>query len=105
MKNGIYKCVNEENKLVYIGSSGVTLEKLENNHRNYYKYSDGHETKFRRYLRDHGKNWKFSWVLKPYECSKKNIETIEGNYIRKYNPLLNVDKTPVKSSVSYGRYE
>jgi len=39
-----------------------------------------------------------------YGWKKKDIETKEGNYIRKYIPLFNVDKDPVKSSISYGRY-
>lgn len=105
MKNGVYKCVTEKGTLAYIGSSGVTLEKLENNHRNYFKYPDGYESKFRRYLRAHGKDWTFSWVVEPYECSKKEIETEERDYIRKYKPLFNVDKDPVRSSIKYGRYE
>ena len=105
MKNGIYKCVTEKGNLAYIGSSGITLEKLESNHRNYFKYPDGHETKFRRYLRQHGKDWKFSWIIEPYECSKKEIELKEGNYIRSHPPLFNVDKNPVRSSIKYGRYE
>ena len=48
MKYGIYCCKNESNIVVYIGSSRVSLKKLESNHRNYYLYSNGYESKFRK---------------------------------------------------------
>ena len=32
--NGVYKCTNTNGEIVYIGSSGVALDKLESNHRN-----------------------------------------------------------------------
>ena len=50
-KNGVYNCKNFNNVIVYVGSSGVTLDKLEWNHRNYYKFPDGYESKFRKNLR------------------------------------------------------
>ena len=104
MKYGIYQCKDENNILVYIGSSGVTLEKLEKNHRNYYLYSNGYESEFRKNLREKGKNWTFEWVLEPMRCTQKGIETIEGAFIRFSNPLYNKDQYPVKSSIKYGRY-
>ena len=104
MKNGIYKCKDKDNNIMYIGSSGVSLERLEKNHRNYYKYPDGYESKFRKNLREKGKDWTFEWVLEPIESTKKLIETIERAFISFANPLYNIDKDPVKSSIKYGRY-
>ena len=108
MENGIYKCKNENNEVVYIGSSTVSLEKLERNHRNYYKYSDGYESKFRKNLREKGKKWTFEWILKPMKCTKKGIETLEESFINEYwdvYPLLNVDRYPTRSSIKHGRYK
>ena len=53
----------------------------------------------------HGKNWIFGWIVEPYECTLKEIETKEGHLIRTTNPKYNTDKDPVKSSIKYGRYD
>ena len=103
-KYGIYNCKIGNNEVVYIGSTGVTLEKLEWNHRNYNKFPDGRETYFRKNLKEKGQKWIFEWVLEPIECSKKYIEIIERAFIKIQNPLYNIDKDPVKSSIKYGRY-
>ena len=104
-KNGVYNCKNENNEVVYVGSSGVTLDKLERNHRNYYKYPNGYESKFRKNLREYGQKWVFEWLVEPIECSKKSIEIIERSFIKILDPLYNIDKDPVKSSIKYGRYQ
>ena len=104
-KNGVYNCKNFNNVIVYVGSSGVTLDKLEWNHRNYYKFPDGYESKFRKNLRKYGKSWVFEWLVEPIECSKKSIEIIERSFIKVLNPPLNKDKDPVRSSIKYGRYQ
>ena len=104
-KNGVYSCKNENNEVVYVGSSGVTLEKLEWNHRNYYKFPDGYESKFRKNLKEHGQKWIFEWLVESIECNKKDIEIIERSFIKVLNPLLNKDKDPVRSSIKYGRYQ
>ena len=103
--NGIYKCLTEDRKIIYIGSSGVTIDKLEANHRNYFKYKNGNETVFRKILRAEGSNWTFEWVVKPFDCDKKTIETIEGAFINELTPLYNIDKNPVRSSIKYKRYK
>ena len=105
MKNGIYNCKDENNKVAYVGSSGVTLEKLEWNHRNYFKFTDGYKSKFRKNLREQGEKWVFEWIVEPIECSKKDIEIIERAFIKIQNPLYNIDKDPVKSSINRGRYK
>ena len=104
MKNGVYKCVNGNKTTVYVGSSGVTLEKLEWNHRNYDKFTDGYPSNFRKKLREQGEKWVFEWIIDPYECTKKEIENYETYCINYLKPLFNVDKNPVKSSIRYGRY-
>lgn len=104
MKNGVYKCVSDNGDIMYVGSSGLSLSKLESNHRNYFKFKDGYKSKFRDRLNSEGEAWTFSWVVEPYECSKKEIETKEKHYIEQLRPLLNIDKDPVKSSIKYGRY-
>ena len=105
MKYGIYCCKNESNIVVYIGSSRVSLKKLESNHRNYYLYSNGYESKFRKNLREKGREWTFEWILEPMKCTQKGIETIERSYIKFSNPLYNVDKDPVRSSIMRGDYK
>jgi len=104
-KHGIYNCKNENNEVVYVGSSGVTLYKLEWNHRNYYKFPDGSETYFRKNLREHGQKWTFEWLVEPIECSKKSIEIVERSFIKIQKTKYNLDQNPVKSSIKYGRYE
>ena len=103
--NGIYKCITENGEIAYIGSSGVTIDKLESNHRNYFKYENGYESVFRKTLRTEGSNWTFEWVIKPFDCDKKTIETIEGAFINELTPLYNIDKNPVRSSIKYKRYK
>jgi hypothetical protein len=105
MKYGIYRCKTDEGLLAYIGSSSKELEQLEWNHRNFDQFRNGFKTKFRDYLKNFGKNWVFEWEVEPYECTVKEIEKREGELIRALNPLFNVDKDPVKSSISYGRYD
>ena len=105
MKYGIYKCTTDTGKLAYIGSTSKELEQLEWNHRNYDKFKNGFKTKFRSYLKEFGVNWKFDWLVEPYECTVKEIEDKEGELIRLYSPLFNVDKDPVNSSIKYGRYD
>ena len=105
MKYGVYKCVSDNGDIVYVGSSKLSLSKLEWNHRNYFRFEDGYKSKFRDRLNSEGEAWTFHWVVEPYECSQKEIETKEKYYIEQLNPLFNVDKDPVKSSINYGRYK
>ena len=102
---GIYNCKTEIGEIAYVGSSGIALQKLEWNHRNYFKFPDGYESKFRKNLKEKGQDWTFEWVVEPIECSKKDIEIVERVFIKLQNPLFNIDKDPVKSSIKYGRYQ
>ena len=101
-QRGVYGVLNEMKLLMYIGSSTLPLHILEYNHRNC-KQKNYIGTNFRNKLSQVGKDWKFFWIIKPYDCDLREIETREGELIRKYIPLLNIDKTPIKSSIKYGR--
>ena len=103
--NGIYKCITENGEIAYIGSSGVTIDKLESNHRNTPGYKNWTSTHFRHNLTSKGQDWIFEWIIKPFECDKKVIETIEGALINEFVPKYNIDTNPVESSIKYKRYE
>tara|TARA_R110000803_G_scaffold34455_1_gene75174 strand:+ start:307 stop:621 length:315 start_codon:yes stop_codon:yes gene_type:complete len=103
--NGIYKCVKSNKELAYIGSSGIALDKLESNHRNTSGYKNWTSTHFRDNLVSKGQDWVFEWIIEPFECDKKTIETIEGAFINELSPEYNIDNNPVASSIKYGRYE
>lgn len=102
MKYGIYGCYNDSEGLVYVGSSKLKLEWLENNHRNW-KEKNYSWTKFRGDLADFGDNWHFSWIQEPREVSKEQIEIEEGALIRYAKPMYNVDMYPYEHSVREGR--
>lgn len=102
---GIYGCYSVDGALMYIGSSGIKLEKLEWNHRNYYKFADGYESNFRKSLVTEGANWRFVWLQEPRDISKTQLEIEEGALIRYLNPVYNKDRYPYESSVRYNRLE
>ena len=92
-------------KLVYIGSSHLTLEKLEYNHRNAFTlWPDETQKRFRTMLKDvestHGE---FKRLLE-LECTRPVIEAFEGQMLRAFKPYYNDDMDPVASSKYYGRY-
>lgn len=102
-KRGVYGCY-DGNKLVYVGSTTCSLWKLEQNHRK--AFSLGYTISFfRENLMDYGRNWVFKWLVEPYECNQKEIETQEGQMIREHDTKYNLDKDPVASSIKYGRYK
>lgn len=102
---GIYGCYSEDGALMYIGSSGISIQRLENNHRNYYKYPDGYESSFRKALATEGANWRFVWLQEPRDISKTQLEIEEGALIRYLHPAYNKDRYPYESSVRYNRLE
>jgi len=99
---GVYGCYAGDT-LVYVGSTELRLWKLEYNHRNAHRlrYTISF---FRKNLRKSGRNWKFHWLVEPYKCDQKEIETQEGLLIREHDTMYNLDKDPVGSSIKYGRY-
>lgn len=103
---GVYGCfVNDE--LIYVGSSGLGLDKLSYNHRNWREqYGNQGWTNFRSQLteNDKFKDNEFRWILKPAPRTQEEVESLEGQLIRSLKPLLNIDKDPVASSKKYGRY-
>jgi len=100
--HGIYGCVNENNEMMYIGSTELPLSELEYNHRNWsqkkYKGTD-----FRLAIAHKGQGWKFLWLQKPQPCTKVKIEIEEGAWIRSFVPKYNKDMDPHGTSVKYGR--
>ena len=102
---GVYGCFDGD-KLLYVGSSYCSLRGLEYNHRNWYKkYGERGRTHFRSMLVDEGRKWSFAWLVLPYKCKQREIETQERNLINLLKSPLNKDLDPVRSSVYYGRYE
>jgi hypothetical protein len=92
--------------ILYIGSTHLKLEDLENNHRDA-RSKDYSMTVFRTKLEEkhttHNKG-KFRWLVKPFECNQAAIEDFEGRLIRKHLPEYNQDYFPEVSSLKYGRY-
>jgi len=84
-KFGVYQVLDENMEVVYIGSTKLKLEWLEDNHRNWQEknYSG---TKFRQALVEKGQNWTFAWALEPDNVSREYIEICEGALIRFLKP-------------------
>lgn len=103
---GIYGVVDPEiGEVVYVGSSTKDLQKLEWNHRNYYKFKDGYESRFRKNLRQLGEDFQFHWIQEPRDISRLQCEIEEGALIRWLRPMYNDDKYPYETSVRKGRME
>lgn len=99
---GVYGVYNDAGNLMYVGSTTLGLKNLEENHRQ--ARVKGYDmTKFRTLLEEH-ESWKFVWLIKPHNCQQPHIEFAEQTLIEAMNPEHNVDKTPYKSSIYYGRY-
>ena len=78
----------------YIGSSHLSLAKVEHNHRNCFElYKGEDQTNFRHALRDRGKRWVFEWLIEPRETNEYSILIDEGVMIRHYRPGLNKNNT------------
>jgi hypothetical protein len=99
---GVYGVFDGPRK-IYVGSSTLSLNRLEYNHRNWNKI--GYDwTKFRGQLVKYGQNWQFMWLIDPYETTAVDIEMKEGILINLLQPMLNVDMDPVGSSIIRNRY-
>jgi len=97
----LYQALSENDEIVYIGSSGLPISRLEFNHRNF--RSKGYsETRFRKALEEKGNEWKFE-TLHESNCSRERIEYLEGIAIREAMPKYNNDLFPLESSKQYGR--
>jgi len=99
---GIYGCYNDSDGLIYIGSTKLKLEWLENNHRQW-KEKNYSWTSFRGDLAEFGQNWKFFWIQEPRPISRAQIEIEEGALIRFNKPMYNRDMYPYEHSVREGR--
>ncbi|MDA9002860.1 hypothetical protein N9J19_00660 [bacterium] len=74
----------------YIGSSHLSIETLERNHRNCFEqYKGEKQTDFRHALVDRGSRWTFEWLIEPRETNEYTILIEEGACIRAYKSSLN----------------
>lgn len=103
---GVYGCFYNGN-ILYIGSSGKTLEELSENHFQWKtKWGESGRTKFRENLINLIQDQiEFKWLVEPADRSLIEVECLEGVLIRAFLPPMNVDKDPVRSSKRYGRYK
>jgi hypothetical protein len=96
-----------EGELVYVGSSYLTLKELEVNHRECMTRFPADRKKQRRFrtalVNTDLKNGFFK-VLYSCECTRPQIEALEGKTIRHLRPKYNDDMDPVGSSKYYERY-
>lgn len=95
-----------DNVVVYVGSSTLGLEQLEQNHRTWKsRFGESGRTKFRSVITENEdyKSGEFRWLVKPALRTRLDVESLEGQLIRSLKTPLNVDKDPVKSSIKYGR--
>ena len=100
----VYGYFNILDKVVYVGSSFLPIEKVEYNHRNAHTLWPNEEhTRFRNTLRESEHQGMFKRLLE-LECTRPVIESFEGQLIRALDPFYNDDKDPVASSKFYGRY-
>lgn len=88
---------------MYVGSSEKEINKVEWNHRNYWRFDNSYESKFRKQLREQGDNWKFYWVMVPVNISRDLAEVMEQKFIEMLDPIYNVDKRPYETSTRRGR--
>jgi len=106
----VYGYFNDNDELVYIGSSYCKLSTLEYNHRNwrtkYIKDKNKGYTNFRENLTDTDlKHGAFKTILEIEGITQLEIEDLEGQLIRALRPKFNKDRFPVQSSLNRERYD
>lgn len=101
---GVYEVYNKDMDVVYVGSTKLKLEWLEDNHRNW-QSKNYSETKFRKALVEEGQDWTFHWAIEPQKISRQQVEIMEGALIQYLKPMYNVSMKPYERSVYEGRYE
>ena len=99
----------ETGEIIYVGSTYT--KNFAKNHRNWRKkYGESGKTDWREFLSDVlDKDGKAHEIVKPVilyhgQCTRKEIETIEGQKIRELDPTHNKDYDPVQSSINNKRY-
>lgn len=100
---GVYGYRNEHGELMYSGSTLLTENKVDYNHRNARSIPGYDMTHFRTML-ESNPSWKFEWILSPRKCNQPMIEFCEQIVIQAMHPLHNIDKTPYKTSLNRQRY-
>ncbi len=103
--HGIYYWKDLEGQIVYIGSTGLPLERVEYNHRNARQlWPNESLSRFRRQLEDNPL-WTIDWLVKRFPCETRKIELAEQVAIQRFRPLCNKDLTPYQTSIWRGRYQ
>jgi len=101
----VYGFFDRNDTLVYIGSSYLSIDQVEHNHRDaFIKWPNEEHTRFRNMLKDHDYDYGTFKRLIELECTRPVIEAFEGQLIRALTPFYNDDMDPVASSKMYGRY-
>jgi len=95
---GIYQVKDQNGELMYIGSTALSLDRLEYNHRNAMSLNYS-MTRFRRALIQTGQMWQFSWLERPRNIDRFHAEIIEGALIRVLQPRYNYSRYPYERSV------
>jgi len=96
-----------KDQLVYIGSSSITVEELEVNHRECmtrFPADKDNMSRFRIALTSTDLADGYFRVLKTWDCTLPQIEELEGKAIRALRPKYNKDMYPVQSSIENKRY-
>lgn len=106
MTRMVYGCFDQDNVLIYIGSSRCGIEKLEDNHRKWRTYyGDQGRTWFRSALTNGSlPNATFKVIRRLYDSTQPEIEALEGSLIRLLKPKYNKDMDPVQTSITKERY-
>ena len=102
-QHGVYEVLDENLESMYIGSTHLKLEWLEDNHRNWQRKNYS-RTEFRQALVENGKEWTFRWAEKPRDVSREYIEIVEGALIRRARPKYNRSQYPYERSIHEGRF-
>jgi hypothetical protein len=103
----VYGFFDNNDTLVYIGSSRISLIEVEDNHRNAFTYFPNNKQEdrpFRVMLRDADPNYGTFKPLVEIICTRPTIERIEGQMIRTIKPFYNKHTDPVAASKKNGYY-
>jgi len=86
----VYQVKSIGGHLMYIGSTSLTLDEVEYNHRNW-QLKNYWKSDFREALVESGEQWVFSWLIPPRRTNVYSILIDEGVCIRLFKPKLNKD--------------
>lgn len=101
----VYGFFDNNDTLVYIGSSYLSIDKLADNHRRAFEIWPHEDHKrFRTMLKNAAPDYGTFKRLLELECTRPVIEAFEGQLLRALRPYYNDDTDPVASSRYHKRY-